>query len=108
MGGCSNPQGVGVNESVIYYKIPDIERLIESGVLSTDDMLVISHNPKSWVIRFYKEVDGEQKEVRIQRQRGGERFWSDPRKMIEYCVSSWKISHAKLSIMWEKSLDERN
>lgn len=97
-----------MNESIIYYKITDIERLIEDGVLSTDDMLIMTSSPKSWVIRFYKEVDGEQKEIRIKRQRGGERFWSDPRKMIEYCVSSWKISHAKLSIKWEKSLNERN
>lgn len=95
-----------MNDSVIYYKIPDIERLIESGVLSTDKMLIISSDPKCWVIRFYKEVDGLQKEIRIMRQRGGERVWSDPRKMIEYCVSSWKISHAKLSIRWEKNLNE--
>ncbi len=101
-------KGAGVNDSIIYYKITDIERLIESGLLSTDDMLIVSNSPKNWVIRFYKEVDGSKKEVRIERQRGGERFWSDPRKMIEFCVVSWKISQAKLRIQWEKNVDERN
>ncbi|MEB8288017.1 hypothetical protein OKT24_19875 [Aeromonas veronii] len=97
-----------MNDSIIYHKITEIEQFIADGILSTEDMRIISSGPKSWVIRFYTEVNGEEKEVRIKRQRGGERYWSDPRIMIEYCVLSWKISHAKLSIEWERSLNECN
>lgn len=100
-------RGAGVNVSVIYHKIDEVDRLIELGELSIDDIVIISKYNKWWVVRFVSAIEGGYQDVRIELQRGGERFWSDPRKLVEYCVSHWKISHAKLQIEWGKELDEK-
>lgn len=78
-------------------KLDEIDSLLKKGVLSRDRVVVLSTDKKSWYVRFQKENDAE---VLLELQRGGERKWSDPRAMFEFCLDHWGISHAKVELRW--------
>lgn len=93
---------------LLLQRLEEINDLMDRGFISVEHMTIYSRSPKSWIVRFDGLLGFSGKVIGIEKQRGGERSWKDPRLMFDFLYQSWGFSHAKIQLEWKSGDSNEN